>query len=53
MYSEPLSEVMDKVFDDKLNFMLGVPIKVIPSICRGESIRSWDKILTFLVSLDH
>ncbi|GBD38494.1 hypothetical protein HRbin37_00744 [bacterium HR37] len=44
-----LIEVMDRGFDGKGNFRLGFPIRVIPPIRRGGSIRSLDRILAYMV----
>jgi transposase len=45
----PLIEVMDRGFDGSGNIRFGLPIRVIPPIRRGGSIRSLDRILAYMV----
>jgi len=45
----PLIEVMDRGFDGGGNIRFGLPIRVIPPIRRGGSIRSLDRILAYMV----
>lgn len=46
-----LLEVMDRGFDGKGNFRLGLPFRIIPPIRRGGSIRSWRRMLEYVVYL--
>lgn len=45
----PFIEVMDRGFDGNGNFHFGLPIRIIPSIRRGGSIKSWSRILAYMV----
>jgi hypothetical protein len=45
----PLIEVMDRGFDGNGNFHFGLPIRIIPPIRRGGSIKSWNRILAYIV----
>ena len=44
-----LIEVMDRGFDGDGNFHFGLPIRVIPPIRRGGGIKSWNRILAYMV----
>ncbi len=45
----PFIEVMDRGFDGNGNFHFGLPIRIIPPIRRGGSIKSWNRILAYIV----
>lgn len=45
----PFIEVMDRGFDGNGNFHFGLPIRIIPPIRRGGSIKSWSRILAYMV----
>jgi transposase len=45
----PLIEVMDRGFDCRRNFHFGLPIRIIPPIRRGGGIKSWNRILAYMV----
>lgn len=44
----PFIEVMDRGFDGNGNFHFGLPIRIIPPIRRGGSIKSWSRILAYM-----
>ena len=44
-----LTEVMDRGFDGGGNMRFGLPIRVIPPIRRGGGIKSWNRILAYMV----
>ncbi len=44
-----LIEVMDRGFDGGGNMRFGLPIRVIPPIRRGGGIKSWNRILAYMV----
>ena len=44
-------EVMDRGFDGKGNFRFALPFRIIPPIRRGGSIKSWRRILAYMVYL--
>jgi hypothetical protein len=44
-----LIEVMDRGFDGNGNFHFGLPIRVIPPIRGGGGIKSWNRILAYMV----
>lgn len=46
-----LIEVMDRGFDGKGNFRFGLPFRIIPPIRRGGSIKSWRRMLEYVVYL--
>ncbi len=43
--------MMDRGFDGKENFRFSVPFRIIPPIRRGGSIKSWGRILTYILYL--
>jgi transposase len=45
----PFIEVMDRGFDGNGNFHFGLPIRIIPPIRRGGGIKSWSRILAYMV----
>jgi transposase len=45
----PFIEVMDRGFDGNGNFHFGLPIRIIPPIRRGGSIKSWNRIIAYIV----
>ncbi|MGE5445212.1 MAG: hypothetical protein ACM3SR_11530 [Ignavibacteriales bacterium] len=40
---------MDRGFDGNGSFHFGLPIRIIPPIRRGGSIKSWNRILAYMV----
>ncbi len=45
----PFIEVMDRGFDGNGNIHFGLPIRIIPPIRRGGGIKSWSRILAYMV----